>query len=98
MPALLRRFDLGSNGMLDMQDWTLARSAARREVEKMRGEAEAQADINIISRPRNGELFLVSNLNQARLLRRYLLWNWAHLLIFFAALGGIEWIMQATDF
>lgn len=98
MPALLKRFDLDGNGMLDMQEWMLARSAARREVAKMRCEAEAQADINIISRPRNGELFLVSNLDQVRLLRRYLLWSWAHLLIFFAALGGIGWVLQAADF
>jgi len=94
MPALLRRFDLDGNGMLDMQEWMLARSAARREVAKMRCDAEAQADINIISRPRNGELFLVSNLDQARLLRRYLLWSWVHLLIFFAALGGIGWVLN----
>jgi hypothetical protein len=98
MPALLQRFDLDGNGTLDMQEWMLARSAARREVGNMRREAEAQTDINIIGRPRNGELFLVSNLDQARLSRRYLLWSWVHLLIFFSALGGIGWVMQATDF
>jgi len=98
MPALLRRFDLDGNGMLDTQEWMLARSAARREVEKMKCEAEAQADIHIISRPRNGELFLVSNLGQARLMRHYLLWSWAHLLIFFGTLGGIGWVLQAAEF
>ncbi|MCG6932296.1 MAG: E3 ubiquitin ligase family protein [Gallionella sp.] len=98
MPALLKRFDLDGNGTLDMQEWMLARSAARREVANMRREAEAQADINIISRPRGGELFLVSNLDQARLSRRYLLWSWVHLLIFFGALGGIGWVMQSARF
>ncbi len=34
MPALLKRFDLDNNGTLDMQEWMLARSAARREVAK----------------------------------------------------------------
>lgn len=98
MPALLKRFDLDGNGTLDMQEWMLARSAARREVEKMRRDAEAQTDINIIGRPQNGQLFLVSNYDQARLSKRYLLWSWAHLLIFFAALGGTGWVMQAADF
>jgi hypothetical protein len=98
MPALLQRFDLDGNGTLDMQEWMLARSAARREVGNMRREAEAQTDINIIGRPRDGQLFLVSNLDQARLSRRYLLWSWAHLLIFFGALGGIGWVIQSARF
>ena len=98
MPALLKRFDLDNDGVLNEQEWMLVRSAANREVANMLREAEAQADINIISRPRDGELFLVSNLDQRKLSRRYLLWSWAHLLIFFAALGGIGWVMQATDF
>jgi hypothetical protein len=63
----------------------------------MRREAQAQADINIISRPRAGELFLISNLDQDKLSRRYLLWSWAHLLIFCGALGGIGWL-QTTNF
>jgi hypothetical protein len=98
MPALLKRFDLDGNGTLDMQEWMLARSAAKREVSKMMREEQAQPDINIISCPRNGQLFLVSNLDQDKLSRRYLLWSWAHLAIFFGALSGIGWVLQATDF
>ena len=74
----------------------LARSAAKREVANMM--REAQADIHIVSRPRNGELFLISNLDQARLSRRYLLWSWAHLAILFGALGAIGWGLHATEF
>ena len=98
MPALLKRFDLDNNGTLDMQEWMLARSAAKREVTKLMREAQAQPDINIISRPREGELFLISNLDQEKLSRRYLLWSWAHLLIFFGALGGIGWVVQLARF
>ena len=98
MPALLKRFDLDGNGTLDMQEWMLARSAARREVAKMMREAQAQSDINIISRPRDGELFMISNLDQDKLSRRYLLWSWAHLAIFFGALGGIGWVLQTARF
>jgi hypothetical protein len=98
MPALLKRFDLDNNGTLDMQEWMLARSAAKREVAKSMREAQAQADIHIISRPRAGELFLISNLDQDKLSRRYLLWSWAHLLIFFGSLGGIGWVLQSAHF
>ena len=98
MPSLHQRFDLDGNGTLDMQEWMLARSAARREVAKMMREEQEQPDINIISRPREGELFLISNLDQDKLSRRYLLWSWAHLAIFFGALFGIGWVLQATDF
>lgn len=96
MPALLKRFDLDNNGTLDMQEWMLARSAARREVAKQMRQVQAQPDINIISRPRAGELFLISNLDQEKLSHRYLLWSWAHLAIFFGALGGIGWVLQSA--
>jgi len=98
MPVLLERFDLDGNGTLDMQEWMLARSAAKREVAKMMRVAQAQEDINIIGRPRNGQLFLVSNLDQGKLSRRYLLWSWAHLAIFFGALGGMGWVLQSPAF
>jgi len=26
------------------------------------------------------------------------LWSWAHLAIFFGALGGIGWVLQSTHF
>jgi hypothetical protein len=64
----------------------------------MMREAQEQADINIISRPREGELFLISNLDAAKLSRRFLLWSWAHLVIFFGALSGIGWVLQSTKF
>jgi hypothetical protein len=92
------RFDLDNNGELDMQEWMLARSAAKREVTKMMREVQAQPDINIISQPRDGKLFLVSNLDQEKLSRRFLFWSWAHLVIFFGALGGIGWLLQKTGF
>jgi hypothetical protein len=98
MPTLLKRYDLDNNGTLDMREWMLARSAAKREVSKMMREEQAQPDINIISRPRQGELFLISNLDQDKLSRRYLLWSWAHLAIFFGSLGGINWVLQSAHF
>ena len=94
MPALHSRFDLDNNGKLDMQEWMLARSAAKREVAKMMREAQAQPDIHILGQPRDGKLFLISNLTPEKLSGRYLLWPRAHLVIFFGALGGIDWLLQ----
>jgi len=97
-PALHARFDLNNDGELDMKEWMLARSAARREVGRRMREAQAAPDIHIICQPRDGKLFLVSNLEQNDLSRRYLFWTWAHLVIFFGALGGIGWLLQTPGF
>lgn len=98
MPALLKRFDLDNNGTLDMQEWMLARSAARREVAKTMREAQAQPDLNILGRPRDGRLFLVSNLTPDSLARRFLWWSWVHLAILFGALAGTGWVLQSGHF
>ena len=98
MPALHARFDLDQDGELSMDEWLLARQAAKREVEKKKCEAQAQPDIHIIGQPRDGKLFLISNLTPDRLSRRYLLWTWAHLAIFFASLGAFGWLLQRADF
>lgn len=95
-PTLHARFDLDNNGTLDMQEWMLARSAAKREVGKRMRDAQAAPDINIICQPRDGRLFLISNLEQGNLSRRYLFWTWMHLIIFFGALGGVGWLLQTT--
>lgn len=93
-PALHARFDLDQDGVLDEKEWMLARQAAKREVEKQKREAQAQPDIHLIGPPRDGKLFLISNLTPEKLSRRYLFWSWAHLIIFFAALGGISWMLS----
>lgn len=93
-PALHARFDLNQDGQLDMKEWMLARQAAKREVEKKKREVQAQPDIHLLGLPRDGKLFLISNLTPEKLSRRYLFWSWAHLMIFFAALGGISWMLS----
>ena len=94
MPQLHQRFDLNKDGELDMDEWMLARKAAQRVVAENRRELQAQPDMHMICAPRDGKLFLISNLTPEKLSRRYLLWSWAHLVIFFGALGGIGWVMQ----
>ena len=98
MPALHARFDLNNGGVLDEKEWMLARQAARREVAKKMREAQAQPDINIICQPHDGKLFLISNLTPEKLSWRYQFWAWAHLAIFFGALGAVGWLLQTANF
>jgi hypothetical protein len=91
---LMKRFDLDNNGVLDMKEWMLARSAAKREAEKRLNVALAEPDTNFMLQPPDGRLFLISNFDQDKLALRYKLWAWAHFFIFFGALGGIAWLMD----
>lgn len=96
MPALHRRFDLNNDGVLDVDEWMLARKAAKREVDKRIRELQAQPDFNTISQPNDGKLYLISNLTPEDLSRRYLYWSWGNLLIFFASLAGSGWLLQTS--
>lgn len=91
---LMKRFDLDENGVLDMQEWMLARQAAKREAEKRLTQARAEPDINFMLKPHDGRLFLISNLDPDKLTLRYQLWAWAHVVIFFGALGGLAWLLR----
>jgi hypothetical protein len=95
---LLRRFDLDNNGVLDMQEWMLARQAAKREADKRLDEARAEPDTNFMLKPHDGRLFLISNIDQDKLASRYQIWTWAHIVIFFGALGTMSWLMQLPGF
>ena len=90
---MLQRFDLNGNGLLDMDEWLLARQAAKREARKRLNAARAEADTHFMLKPQDGRLFLISNTSPEKLARRYALWTWLHLAIFFGALGGIVWFL-----
>lgn len=90
--TLLERFDLNGDGEIDMQEWGLARQAARREVTSLHREARNESDVNTLRSPRNGRLYLLSNLDPNKLARRYLLWSTFHVAVFLVALGTIPWV------
>ena len=96
--TLHARFDLNNDGTLDMQEWMLARQAAKREAENRISAARAEPDTSFLVQPHDQRLFLISNLKQDRLERRYWLWAWAHLVILFGALGGIAWWLRQPLF
>ncbi|GAB4121945.1 MAG: hypothetical protein Fur0040_02330 [Sideroxydans sp.] len=90
---LHRRFDLDGNGVLDMQEWLLARQAAKREADRQLTVARAQPDTHFARKPHDGRLYLISNLPPELLARRYLRWAWLHLVFFCVGLGGIAWLL-----
>jgi hypothetical protein len=85
-PHLLGRFDLDRDGEIDLKEWALARAEARRQVASRHREIRSRTGaLNILRAPGDGRLFLITNHNPERLVRRYKLWGIAHLLIFLAA-------------
>jgi hypothetical protein len=86
MSGLLRRFDRNGDGTLDLDEWEHARVEARREVERNHRELRAAPDTHMVGMPGAERLYLISSLPPEKLRRRYLLWSFAHLVIFFAAL------------
>ena len=73
-------------------------ACAKREVDKKIRELQAQPDINIISQPRDGKLFLREAISHRKILsRRYLYWSWGNLFIFFATLAGTGWLLQTNS-
>lgn len=90
-PNLLKRFDLDGDGQIGMQEWELARRAAMREVQKQHREIRQRDGVHVMRASQAG-LYLLSNLSPQKLKRRYVLWGWFHLLVFFTATGTIAWL------
>src|SRR3954468_2791542 len=87
-PTLLARFDLNKDGQISEQEWMLARAQARRDVRKTQNEIRSQPGTHMLHQPRDGRLFLISNIPLAKLEHRYKFWAWLHLAVLIAAVGG----------
>jgi len=88
-PALLKRFDLDGNGQIDLKEWDLARRAALREVRKAQQEVLSQPGVSIMRKPRDGRLFLLSDLAPQQMARRYGFWTLIQLAIALSAGSGL---------
>ena len=87
-PALLARFDLDKDGQIGEKEWILARAQARRDVRKTHNEIRTQPGTHMLHQPRDGRLFLISNLGPAKLELRYKVWAWLHLAVLIGAVVG----------
>ncbi|MGQ0579820.1 MAG: hypothetical protein ACT4PQ_13050 [Betaproteobacteria bacterium] len=92
-PDLLSRFDLDRDGQISEKEWMLARSQARREVKKTHNELRTQPGTHLLHQPRDGRLFLISNIDPARLSRRYTIWAWLHLAVLLGAVSAGSWLV-----
>ena len=93
-PALLKRFDLNRDGVIDEKEWVLARQSARREVARMHREALAAPSLDTLRQPAGGQLYLISNHDPDKLARRYLWWSLWHLTVFFGALAALPMLWR----
>ncbi|THF60504.1 hypothetical protein [Pseudothauera rhizosphaerae] len=87
--GLLARFDLDGNGEIDLKEWELARAQAHREVTRQQRELLAAAEAHVVRKPSSGQLYLISDLDTARIARRYRLWAAFHLAVFFGTAAAI---------
>ena len=94
---LMQRFDLDRNGQLDLKEWELARAQARREIMANHRELRASSELHVMHLPDDGRLYLISDLAPEGLVRKYRLWSWFHIAIFFAALIALPilWGMES---
>lgn len=89
---LIQRFDLNSDGQVDMHEWELARRAAKREIERQHRDIGLHPGVHVMRAPANGQLYLLSNLSPQQLSRKYVFWSWFHLIVFFAAGVAAIWL------
>jgi len=90
-----RRFDLDKDGVIDEQEWHLARQAARREMEERRAKNLSQPVNHALSRPRHGRPYLIAAFPPEQLVGRYRLRVWLHGLAGVASLVGLAIALQA---
>lgn len=91
-PTLLARFDANRDGEISLPEWEAARSQARRDVTALQRDALAAPEAHVMRAPRDGRLYLISDLDPARIVRRYRLWACLHLTVFVGGAGALAWL------
>ncbi|HEY9396502.1 MAG TPA: hypothetical protein VIQ28_02625, partial [Burkholderiales bacterium] len=66
---------------------------ARRQVERNHRALRSVPSFDSVQRPGDGRLYLLSDHPPAALTRRFALWSWAHLVLFFAAIAGFVFFL-----
>lgn len=93
--TLLERFDANRDGRIDVDEWEHARAVAREEARREQRESLHRGQLHTLVRPSDGRFFLISNLAEFGLLRRY---RWRMRLGFagFALLAAAAFLMLST--
>ena len=97
-PETLReRFDNNRDGVVDVDEWQRARDVAEREAAKEHAKGMRREQLHTLKRPADGRHFLLSNLEEFGLLRRYR-WRSGFGFAAFVFLGGAVALMLSTRF
>ena len=88
---LRRRFDLNEDGVIDTNEWELARQAARRELTKRQHEIDKTPSIHCLSCPSNGQEYLITNIRPDRLSSNASGWARICFAIFIGTLIMLGW-------
>lgn len=94
--ALRARFDLDGDGEVNLEEWALARRAAQREVVRRHAEIRSQPGTHMLRAPRDGRMFVLSNLEPELLTRRYRRWTLIQLGIALAAASACLVLLLRT--
>jgi hypothetical protein len=84
--SLIARFDNDRDGVLDEEEWEAAVFAAREQLQREQTERRLRSPHHLMSRPRDGRVYLLSTLPQKTLVNRYRRYSLVALMFFF--LGG----------
>ena len=87
---LLSEFDSNGDGKVDVQEWQAARERADVVAGRLRAERSVEPVTHLISRPRDGSPFLISDKDPAPLGRVFLALSWLNI-----ALGLLTFYMAA---
>lgn len=91
--TLHERFDLNGDGEIDMNEWMLARQAARREAEQRINDVRAEPDTHYLTQPGDKRPFIISSQPQDRLVLIYHALSVAHPVIFIVFLSVLAWML-----
>lgn len=94
--TLMERFDHDRDGRLDTEEWEIVRGAARQRAEEDYADQRASMPVHSLSRPADGRLpYLLANLPQEDLVRRYRWRTVGGFVLFFAAGSVATWLLAS---
>lgn len=78
---LLNNFDANGNGQLDPDEWERVKVSAANVAESMVQEQRSKPVTHVLERPRDGRVFLITNVPPQQLARRYRVASWMQMLL-----------------
>ena len=93
--TLRERFDRNRDGVIDPEEWERARVVAQRQAAAEHAKDLKRGHLHTLRKPDDGRYFLLSNLEEFGLLRRYR-WRMRLGFGFFLLLGGAAVLMLST--